>query len=128
MRLSSIFSVLALSVTLAGCSELPGVHALSHLSFLSPYKMDIRQGNYFDDAMLDKLKIGMTHEQVQFIMGTPLVDDMFHKNRWDYIYTFQHDGKLVESRHVVLRFDGDSLSQIDRSMDHPPSASLTTKG
>ncbi len=122
MRLYPIFSALAVAGLLTGCSELPGVQYLSRISFLSPYKMDIRQGNYFDDAMLDKLKTGMTRDQVQFIMGTPLVSDAFDKNRWDYVYTYQHAGKLIANRHVVVYFDQDKVNRIDRSQDYPPVA------
>ena len=121
MRLYPILSALAVAGLLTGCSELPGVQYLSRISFLSPYKVDIRQGNYFDDAMLDKVKPGMTRDQVQFIMGTPLVSDAFDKNRWDYVYSYRHAGKLVADRHVVVYFDQDKVSRIDRSQDHPPA-------
>ena len=119
MRLYPIFSALAVAGLLTGCSELPGVQYLSRISFLSPYKVDIRQGNYFDDAMLDKLKPGMTRDQVQFIMGTPLVNDAFNTNRWDYVYSYRHAGKIMADRHVVIYFEQDKLSRIDRSQDKP---------
>ncbi len=116
MRLSFFLCSGLLVVALSGCSTLPGMGLLSQLSFMSPYKMDIRQGNYIDPVALDKLKLGMTRQQVQFIMGSPLISDVFHADRWDYIYSLQHDGKLAESRRVTLYFDPEGkLARIDRS-------------
>ena len=52
---------------------------------LAPHKIDIQQGNYVDQAMVAKLKAEMTRSQVRFILGTPLIADVFHQNRWDYV-------------------------------------------
>jgi len=113
MRVLITFSLIAAS--LAGCSYLPSMPKINAQTF-SPYKIDIQQGNYIDEAMVDKLKLGMTHVQVKFIMGTPLVADVFHANRWDYIYTYRKDGKLTEQRRVVLNFKGDALDSIEKHM------------
>lgn len=124
MRLPS-FLLLGLLVSgLSGCSSLPGVEYLTHLSFLSPYKMDIQQGNYITTAAVDKLQPGMTRAQVEFIMGTPLIADVFHADRWDYIYSFQHDGNLVGMRRVTVYFDHDKLSRIEQIAD--PALTATT--
>ncbi|BBP00192.1 outer membrane protein assembly factor BamE [Sulfuriferula nivalis] len=106
-------------VGLAGCSHLPSMPKINAQTF-SPYKIDIQQGNYVDESMVDKLKLGMTHTQVKFIMGTPLVSDVFHANRWDYIYTYRKDGKLTEQRRVVLIFKDDALESIDKHMGETP--------
>jgi Small protein A (tmRNA-binding) len=66
-----------------------------------------------DQEMLAKLHPGMTRAQVKFVMGTPLVADVFHANRWDYIYMYRKDGKLAEERRAVLYFDGDKLDRIE---------------
>lgn len=113
MRVLITFSLIAAS--LAGCSYLPSMPKINAQTF-SPYKIDIQQGNFLDEAMVDKLKLGMTHVQVKFIMGTPLVADVFHANRWDYIYTYRKDGKLTEQRRVVLYFKDDALITIDKHM------------
>jgi len=76
------------------------------------YKMDIRQGNYVSQEMREKLKIGMTKAQVRYVLGTPLVNDPFHANRWDYVYRLEHDRKLVEQQNLTLYFEGDKLSRI----------------
>jgi len=59
----------------------------------------------------------MTRQQVQRIMGTPLVADPFHQNRWDYYYSYRKDGKVVEQRHVALFFTGDTLDRVDGTLD-----------
>jgi outer membrane protein assembly factor BamE len=87
-------------------------------SFLpSFYSVPIRQGNYLDQTMVDQLRPGMTRQQVQRIMGTPLVADPFHQNRWDYYYSYRKDGQLVEQRHVALFFTGDTLDRVDGTVD-----------
>jgi len=80
---------------------------------LSPYKMDIRQGNLVTTEMREKLKIGMSKQQVRYVLGTPMVSDAFHGNRWDYVYLLEHGGKLTEEQRLTLYFDGDNLARID---------------
>jgi len=79
---------------------------------VKPYKMDIQQGNVVTSEMLLKLRPGMTKSQVQYIMGTPLLVDSFHSNRWDYFYQLRKQGKVVNQRRVILDFDGDSLAKV----------------
>lgn len=79
------------------------------------YKIDIRQGNTLDQEVVDSLRVGMNKQQVVFLMGTPLLQDPFHPNRWDYVYTFQPGGGEMTSQHVSLYFDGDVLTNIDKS-------------
>lgn len=79
---------------------------------IAPYKMDIQQGNMMTPEMVAKLKLGMTKSQVRFTMGSPLIVDAFHTDRWDYVYRSLKAGKLAEERRVSLFFDGDALKQI----------------
>ena len=79
------------------------------------YKPDVQQGNTFDEKQLSQLKIGMTQQQVVFIMGTALLKDPFHKNRWDYLYTFAKNQGKTERRLLTLYFEHDRLSKIDDS-------------
>jgi outer membrane protein assembly factor BamE len=76
------------------------------------YKMDIQQGNEIDSEMLLQLKPGMTKSQVRFVLGTPLIQDSFHNQRWDYIYEMRRGGVLIETRHVILNFEKDLLKNI----------------
>lgn len=98
--------LILLSLMLASCSGHP-------LSFLSPYKMDIRQGNYVTPEMREKLKPGMSKQQVRYVMGTPMVNDVFHGNRWDYAYRLEHDGQVTEKQNMTLYFEGDNLARIE---------------
>ena len=73
------------------------------------YKLDVQQGNIITAEMLMGLKPGMTRAQVKYVLGTPLIQDSFHENRWDYIYKMIKDDRLIEERHVVVRFADDEL-------------------
>ena len=75
------------------------------------YKIDINQGNYLSQDMVDKLKVGQTKQQVRAILGTPLVTSAFRDNRWDYIYEFQRQGRLVERRGFTAYFVDDKLAR-----------------
>ncbi len=80
---------------------------------ITPYKIDIQQGNVVTQEMVAKLKPGMTKAQVRFILGTPLIADAFHANRWDYVYRYQKAGKLMEERKLALFFDQDLLQRVE---------------
>jgi outer membrane protein assembly factor BamE len=78
------------------------------------YRPDVRQGNYIDQTVVGQLRPGMSKEQVQFLLGTPLLVDPFRQDRWDYVYRFQPGaGGEIEQRRVSLFFQGDSLSRIE---------------
>jgi len=81
------------------------------------HRLDIQQGNIIEDKMLDQLKIGISKRQVRFIMGSPLLTDPFHANRWDYVYTDQPGDKrkIIEYRHISVYFEGDRLVKIVNS-------------
>ncbi len=84
----------------------------SSLSMPGLYKIDIRQGNHIDQTVVDSLKPGMTKRQVQFLLGTPLIADPFHQDRWDYLYSFSPGGNPGERRHISLLFQNDVLTDI----------------
>jgi outer membrane protein assembly factor BamE len=102
------------------------------------YKLDINQGNYLTQDMVDKLKVGMTEVQVQQALGTPMLADPFHADRWDYIYRYTRQDKLVESREFrvyfvdnkLARWEGDEVPRsaaelnriaAERSLGQPPA-------
>jgi len=77
------------------------------------YRVDVQQGNVIEQSMIDKLEPGMTKAKVKFIMGTPLLVDPFHSNRWDYIYSIEPgDGERAQ-RHVALFFKDDKLTHLE---------------
>jgi outer membrane protein assembly factor BamE len=99
---------LILPLALAGCGSWS-----NPIDQLSPHRIEIQQGNVIKQDMLDKLKPGMTPSQVRFILGTPLVVDPFHKNRWDYVYRHEKGGKLVEHRRVTVIFEDERLKALE---------------
>jgi outer membrane protein assembly factor BamE len=92
------------------------------ISACAPYKMDIRQGNLVSPEARELLKPGMTRIQVRALLGTPLIADAFHPERWDYVYQLERGGKLAESQRMSLYFEGDKLSRIDDANMPPLSA------
>ncbi|MDP1607013.1 MAG: outer membrane protein assembly factor BamE [Rhodocyclaceae bacterium] len=100
--------ILLLSLPLlTACSNTPAV-----TSYLTPYRVDVRQGNYVTQDMVARLKPGMSREQVRFALGTPLVADMFHADRWDYVYRFQPGRGEAQSRRLVVFFDDGKLVRV----------------
>jgi outer membrane protein assembly factor BamE len=92
---------------MAACSSTPGV-----TSMLTPYRIDVRQGNYVSQDMVAQLKPGLTRDQVRFILGTPLITDMFHAERWDYVYRMQPGRGEVEQRHLAVFFSDGKLARL----------------
>ena len=87
----------------------------SYLSSLTVYKLDINQGNYVTSDQVDRLKVGQTRQQVRTLLGTPLLTDAFHANRWDYPYEFNRLGRCDEGETIHLRMrkhEGDVLLQV----------------
>ncbi len=82
------------------------------LPSVKPYKLDIQQGNVVTSKMLLQLRPGMTKSQVRYIMGTPLIQDSFHGNRWDYVYQMREQGKVIEQRRVILDFENELLAKV----------------
>lgn len=79
-----------------------------------PYVPDIVQGNFVSSEQYSKLQLGMTREQVRQILGTPLLADYFHANRWDYVFEYKRNGQVVgKDRRVTIFFDGDKVVKFD---------------
>lgn len=101
--------VLAAS-TLAGCASSGGERVLS---LLTPYRPEVVQGNVVTAEMVRAVRPGMSRTQVREILGSPLLADPFHANRWDYIFTIRRQGTEPQQRRVTAYFEGDSLSRLD---------------
>lgn len=80
-----------------------------------PYKMEIRQGNYVTFEMRQKIRVGMSRQQVTSVLGSPLVSDVFHANRWDFIYRFEEKRNLAEQQRFTLYFEGEFVKRIEDS-------------
>jgi outer membrane protein assembly factor BamE len=87
------------------------------------YRIDIQQGNLLEQADIDQIQVGMTRSQVQFLLGTPMVADSFHRDRWDYAYYFrQGRSREIERRWLVVHFDGDRVARVDRDLNLAPAS------
>ncbi len=97
-------ALLALSaITLAGCTP-----------WWSSYRIDVQQGNNIDAVAVGRLKLGMTRDQVRFVLGTPLVTDVFHVDRWDYVYHRQRTATApIEARRLTVFFQSDRLQRVE---------------
>jgi outer membrane protein assembly factor BamE len=122
--MSPLHSILLIVLLLAGCRQMP---TLPVLPALTPYKIDIQQGNVVTQEMVAKLKPGMTQSQVRFILGTPLVVDAFHKDRWDYVYSYSKGGTVQQHRRIVVVFQDEKLARIEGDVLPAPPASTDEK-
>ncbi len=105
----ALFLTLLISL-LSGCG---------FLGFPGVYKINIEQGNLVDKEMVDQLEPGMSRRQVQFILGTPLVEDTFDSSRWDYPYVIRHGDDVIRKAQMAVHFEGDTL--VDVSGDYRPA-------
>lgn len=99
------------AVLSAGCSSWNSEDSV--LGILSPYRVDIQQGNVVTQDQIERIQPGMHRLQVRDVLGTPLLSDAFHPDRWDYVFTLRQQGRPLQRRSVVLVFDGDLLKTID---------------
>ena len=103
---------IAVCALLAGCQYLP--------PSLAVYKLDINQGNYITSDQVERLKVGQTRQQVRLVLGTPLLADAFHANRWDYIYVFERQGRMLERTQLTIFFVDDRVARWENG-ELPPS-------
>ena len=101
-------AALAAAAALSGCKsvEIPKVPGVT------PYRMVIQQGNFISQEMVEQLKPGMTKEQVRFVLGTPLVTDIFHADRWDYVFYRDVQGGKREQRNLSVIFEKERLARV----------------
>ncbi len=102
----------------AGCSLLPERYrggTDTFLGFITPYRIEIVQGNVVTREQAARVKPGMTRAQVRDILGTPMLADPFHADRWDYVFTLRRQGSPPQKRSVVAFFKDDHLEQLEAS-------------
>ncbi|AOK51810.1 cell envelope protein SmpA [Burkholderia stagnalis] len=106
---SAIIAAVAVAA-LAGCSSYDSVTQRIAQS-ITPYRITVVQGNFVSQEKASQLQVGMTRDQVRALLGTPLLSDMFHADRWDYLFYFKRGSTaVVQQRDLVLTFSGDRLS------------------
>ena len=87
------------------------------------YRIDIQQGNLLDDEDINQVDVGMTRSQVQFLLGTPMVADSFHRDRWDYAYYYRRGrSPNADRRWVVVYFENDRVQRIERDLELQPTS------
>ena len=107
--------VLAAAAMMSGC--------------IGVYHVDVQQGNVVTQEMVDKLKPGMTRSQVRFVLGTPLITDPFHPDRWDYYYLYRKGKEpSPETRHLTIVFKDDKLVTISGDVATKESESVPRPG
>lgn len=103
--------------------------SLLFLSACSVHKIDIQQGNVITQEMFEKLKVGMDKKRVERVLGTPLVVDPFHRDRWDYVYIFKAgDTDDRQSARLTLYFENDQVTKIDVFSTLPKEADVKKPG
>jgi outer membrane protein assembly factor BamE len=86
------------------------------------YRIDIQQGNLLDEDDINQVDLGMTRSQVQFLLGTPMIADSFHRDRWDYAYYYrQGRSPDADRRWVVVYFENDRVQRIERDLELQPA-------
>ncbi len=97
----------------AGCASVtaPFDTYIPYISQFGVYKIDINQGNFISQDMVDKLKEGQTKAQVRLVLGTPLIASVFRDNRWDYTYEYRKNGRVQTHRQFTVYFDKEVLAR-----------------
>ncbi|MFN7120929.1 MAG: outer membrane protein assembly factor BamE [Hydrogenophaga sp.] len=101
-------SLVALSACSSVTSRLPGI-----TSVVTPYKIDILQGNVVTREQAAALKTGMSRDQVRDILGSPLLASVFHADRWDYVFTFRRQGQAPQQRRLTAFFKANVLEKFE---------------
>ena len=104
--------LLSLALMMAGCSNVTDYLP----KLLRPYRPDVQQGNVITSDMVEQLRPGMTRDQVKFMLGTALLTDGFHPDRWDYLYYFKKGRwKRPQERHLIVWFKDDKVERFERN-------------
>ena len=118
---------LALALSLGACASINSTTSRVATA-ITPYRMDIVQGNVVTSEQIERVKPGMTRAQVRDILGSAMITDIFHTHRWDYMFTIVRPGTEPQRRSVVAIFDGDILKSIEAPelpTEHQFVASIT---
>jgi outer membrane protein assembly factor BamE len=109
-RLSALLA--AAGAALAGCGSFDSM-SQRVAGAITPYRVEVVQGNFVSREQVEALKPGMSRLQVRDVLGSPLVSSVFHADRWDYVFTFQRRGLEAQRRHLTVFFKGDELERFE---------------
>ncbi len=110
-RFLALPALLVAALALAGCESLQRTD--SFMGLITPYRIDIVQGNVVTKEQAELVKPGQSRLQVRDVLGTPLLSDVFHAERWDYVFMLRRQGAAPQRRSVVVHFDGDLVKSIE---------------
>ena len=116
LQQSSLTALACLTaVAFAGCSSLNSFNAstVNPVNWITPYKVDVIQGNFISKEQVEMLNAGMSRAQVKDVLGTPLLSSLFHADRWDYVFTLKRQGIEPQSFKYTLFFKGDQLDRFE---------------
>ena len=102
-----------LKLTVAGCLFCALASCGSNFGFPGVYRINVEQGNVVNAEMIEKLRPGLNKRQVRYIMGTPLIEDSFHEDRWDYRYLLRNGTETSAETRLTLWFDGEELARVE---------------
>ena len=107
-----VLAAVAAVVLLAGCGSMQNV-GRSVTSVISPYRVEVVQGNFVSKEQVEALQKGMSREQVRQILGTPLVSSVFHNDRWDYVFSLRRQGVEPQQRRLTVYFKDDMMERAE---------------
>ena len=123
MRLRSLSFVAPCLLGAVFCIGLSACQSLqssdNFLGVVTPYKIEVVQGNVVTREQAAAVQPGMSRAQVREVLGSPLLTDIFHADRWDYVFTIRRQGAQPQQRRVVARFDGEKLKSLDAGGELP---------
>lgn len=93
------------------------IFLLAGCSWFHPYQPNIQQGNLISPSMVERIKPGMTKQQVENTLGQPVLSNIFNDNHWAYVYTFQHNGGVIIRKNLDIYFRDNRVSHITSSKD-----------
>jgi outer membrane protein assembly factor BamE len=105
-------ALLVVLTALAGCSGF-GSSSANPVNWITPYKIDVIQGNFISKEQVEALRAGMIRDQVKATLGTPLLASLFHADRWDYVFTLKRQGTEPQSYRYTVFFKGDLLERFE---------------
>lgn len=111
-RHAGLLTAALATAALAGCGSLSGSPERV-AGVLTPYKVQVVQGNFVSREQVELLRAGMSREQVRALLGTPLLASVFHADRWDYVFTLRRQGVPPQSYRLTTYFKGDVLDRFD---------------
>ena len=109
-----------------GCLLAGLVGCGSNFGFPGVYRINVEQGNVVTEEMVEQLRPGLNRRQVRYIMGTPLIEDSFHEDRWDYRYLLRNGNELLSETQLTLWFEGEELVRAE-GPDAPNWAELQSE-